>query len=115
MDSALPESDNIARIRDILDPDSGGVRFPHLHEVLCDRRPDPSRQFSRCPHVFQVWSQGDGATIEARSDDIEYQTREAPEPMKVRHLSDMQITFNSVCGDVLDRLEVYGYLGQGCK
>ncbi|KAL1987350.1 hypothetical protein VTN96DRAFT_4066 [Rasamsonia emersonii] len=28
-------------------------------------------------------------------------------------MSDIQITFNSVCRQLLDRLEVYGYLGQG--
>ncbi|KAL1961680.1 hypothetical protein VTN77DRAFT_1318 [Rasamsonia byssochlamydoides] len=117
MDSKFPhENESILKIKYILDPKLGGVRFPHLHEVYRDRVPDTittHEAFSRCSHVKAIQSEDGGTFTWVRSDEEEYQMNEAPEPFKADNVSAVKIAFKSACSYLKDRFDIYGCLGKG--
>lgn len=105
------------RLRELLDPQSElAASYPYHHQILKSRleaaRIVPGYEnISRCTHTDLPGYEGQ------RSDGSEYQHHEDTHYMNILDPvpHDPYRRTQHICSDLLDRVEIYGLAGTGCK
>ncbi|KAJ5894264.1 hypothetical protein N7495_005955 [Penicillium taxi] len=110
------------QIRFLLDPNSDlSKRHPHLHHILARNADDAlhmrgGKPISQCTHkIKRINEESRNSYSLGRSDGPAFQKNENSEIVNQLWAFEdtVEHRYNCLCTDLLDRMEIYGYLGSG--